>query len=600
MLANLITYLSYKIIFGKIGVVVICMKKFYKILEEKVMNALIASGYQVSEVVVNESNRPDLGEYQYNGVMPLAKAYHKNPIEIAKDVVSELEKDAFFKNINIAGPGFINMSISDDALIKFTNEDDYTYPKNDKLIFLDYGGANVAKSLHVGHLRSANIGESLKRLCEYLGYNTISDTHLGDWGRPLGLVILELSKRNPDWLYFDESYIGEYPDVEITNALLEEVYPYASAKAKEDEEYLREAQQMTTKLQNGERGILNLWHKIMEVSKTDIKKIYDRLNANFDLYKGESDAERYVPEMLEYLYGLNIVTESEGAKVIPVAEDTDKLEIPPMLLIKSDGGILYSTTELATIYDRMKNDKPDEIWYIVDKRQNLHFTQVFRAAYKSKIAKEDTKLVFAGFGTMNGSDGKPFKTRDGGVMRLNDLLALVKDESLKRLNESIVDDRDEIAEKIAMSAVKFADLLPNRESDYIFDVEKFCDLDGKTGPYILYSTIRMKSLLNKANESNLIYNKINVIANEFDRDVMLTLNNLDSVLNKAFNSKSLNDITEYLYKLTTSYNRFYTENIILKETDELKRESWLYLTKIVYEVNKILLDILAIELPDRM
>ena len=576
------------------------MKKFYKIIEEKISKALDSCGYQVEEVVVNESNRPDLGEYQFNGVMPLAKVYHKSPIDIAKDVVSELEKDSFFKNVNIAGPGFINMTISDITLIDFTNQNDYEYPKNNKLIFLDYGGANVAKSLHVGHLRSANIGEALNRLCKFLGYDTISDTHLGDWGRPLGLVILELSKRHPDWVYFDESFEGEYPDVEITNSLLEEIYPYASSKAKEDEEYLKEAQIMTTKLQNGVRGIIALWNKIMDVSKTDIKKIYDRLNANFDLYKGESDAERYVPEMLNYLDKLNIVEESEGAKVINVSLDTDKLEIPPMLLIKSDGGILYSTTELATIYDRMKNDKPDEIWYIVDKRQSLHFTQVFRAAYKSKIANDDTKLIFAGFGTMNGSDGKPFKTRDGGVMRLNDLLQLVKDESLKRLNESILDDRDEIAEKIAMSAVKFADLLPNRESDYIFDVEKFCDLDGKTGPYILYSTIRMKSLLKKAEEANVSYNKINIIANQFDRDVILALNNLDLILNRAFDSKSLNDITEYLYKLTTIYNRFYTENIILKETDELKRESWLYLTKIVYEVNTMLLDILAIKVPDKM
>ena len=576
------------------------MKKFYNILEDKISSAIKTAGYQSDSVVVNESSRPDLGQYQFNGIMALAKVYHKNPIEIANEVVEILKEDDFFSNVNIAGPGFVNMTVNDNALIEYTNSNSFKFEKQNKLIFLDYGGANVAKSLHVGHLRSANIGEALNRLCKYLGYETISDTHLGDWGRPLGLVILELSKRHPDWLYFDESYTGDYPDVEITNELLEEVYPYASSKSKEDEEYLKEAQAMTKKLQDGTRGIIALWNKIMDVSKTDIKKIYDRLNANFDLYKGESDAERYVPEMLEYLDTLNIVEESEGAKVIPVALETDKLDIPPMLLIKSDGGILYSTTELATIYDRMKNNNPDEIWYIVDKRQGLHFTQVFRAAYKSNIAKPTTKLEFAGFGTMNGSDGKPFKTRDGGVMRLNDLLKIVKDECLKRLNENIIDNRDEIAEKIAMSAVKYSDLLPNRESDYIFDIEKFCDLDGKTGPFILYSTIRMKSLLNKAKELNIDYNKINVIDNEFDRDVILNLNNFDIVLNKAFNARSLNDITEYIYKLTTSYNRFYTENIILKETDNSKRESWLYLTKIVYEVNKILLDILAIELPEKM
>lgn len=576
------------------------MKKFYKIIEEKIANTLNKLNYQVEDVVVNESNRPDLGEYQFNGIMPLAKVYHKNPVEIANSVVEELKKDPFFKDVNVAGPGFINMTISDSALIDFVNNNDYEYPKNNKLIFLDYGGANVAKSLHVGHLRSANIGEALKRLCEYLGYNTISDTHLGDWGRPLGLVILELSKKNSDWPFFNKDFNGEYPKVDITNELLEEVYPYASNKAKEDEKYLKEAQEMTKRLQNNEKGIYDLWLQIMEVSKKDIKKIYDRLNANFDLYKGESDAERYVPEMLEYLDKLNIVEESEGAKVIPVALPTDKLEIPPMLLIKSDGGILYSTTELATLYDRMHNYNADEIWYITDKRQELHFTQVFRAAYKSNIANENVKLSFSGFGTMNGSDGKPFKTRDGGVMRLNDLLSLVKEECLKRLNPNITENRDSIAEDIAMATVKYADLLPNRETDYNFDIEKFCDLEGKTGSYILYSTIRMKSLLNKAKEANIKYNKLNKIAGKFDREVILVLNNLDRVLNNAFNSKSLNEITEYLYRLTTSYNRFYTENIILKETDESLRESWLYLTSIVYKINSILLNILAIKVPEKM
>lgn len=576
------------------------MKKFYKILENSIKNALQKCNYEVNDVVINVSNRPDLGEYQYNGIMGLAKVYHKNPVEIANEVVSVLKNDDLFKDVNVAGPGFINMTISDQALIDFTNDNDFKYEKNGKLIFLDYGGANVAKSLHVGHLRSANIGEALNRLCKYLGYNTITDTHLGDWGRPLGLVILELYKRHPDWVYFDESYTGDYPQVEITNELLEEIYPYASSKAKEDEEYLKEAQMMTKKLQDNTRGVLALWEKIMDVSKNDIKKIYDRLNANFDLYKGESDAEHCVPELLEYLDKTGLVVESEGAKVIPISEKDDKLEIPPMLLLKSDGGILYSTTELATIYDRMREYNPDELWYIVDKRQELHFTQVFRAAKKAQVVSESTNLIFAGFGTMNGSDGKPFKTRDGGVMRLNDLLQMVKDESLKRLNENILDNREEIAEVIAMSAVKYADMLPNRASDYVFDLDKFCDLDGKTGPFILYSTIRMKSLLNKANNENIKYDKVRVIANEFDRDVILNLNNLNVVLENAFNAKSLNEITDYLYKLTSSYNRFYTENIILKESDELKRASWLQLTKIVYDVNMLLLDILAIKVPDRM
>jgi len=485
------------------------MKKFYKVLEEKLSSALKIAGYNVDEVVVNESNRPDLGQYQFNGAMALAKAYSKSPIEIAKDIIVELKKDVFFEDVNIAGPGFINMTISDNALVEFTNIEDYKYEKNDKLIFLDYGGANVAKSLHVGHLRSANIGEALKRLCNYLGYKTISDTHLGDWGRPLGLVILELSKRNPDWVYFDESYSGEYPDVEITNELLEEIYPYASSKAKEDEVYLKEAQVMTKKLQDGERGILALWYKIMEVSKTDIKKIYDRLNAEFDLYKGESDAERYVPEMLEYLSGLNIVVESEGAKVIEVSEDTDKLEIPPMLLIKSGGGILYSTTELATIYDRMKNYKPDEIWYIVDKRQDMHFTQVFRCAKKTNIIDSNTRLTFIGFGTMNGSDGKPFKTRDGGVMRLENLMKEIEELVANRLEnqrsnmEKLMQQKSILqshfkfesieakkkAEELGKKAKNLEDLLAKLETEKQNKLKKMADAATKQKPILSVPTL---------------------------------------------------------------------------------------------------------------
>lgn len=575
------------------------MKKFYKILEDKLINALASCGYKDEDVLVLESNRKDLGDYQYNGAMKLAKIYHQNPIDIANNICNALKDDSFFKSVNVAGPGFINLTISDDSLIEFVNISDYNYQDNNQLILLDYGGANVAKSLHVGHLRSANIGEALKRLCNYLGYKTISDTHLGDFGRPLGLVILELSKRNPEWLFFNKDYTGEYEKVEITNALLEEIYPYASAKAKEDEAYLKEAQEMTTRLQNKERGIYSLWQQIMEVSKKEIKSIYDRLNANFDLYKGESDAENVVPELLQFLDKLDIVYESDGAKVIDVKDDSDKIEIPPMLLLKSDGGILYSTTELATIYDRMNTYKLDEIWYVVDKRQELHFTQVFRASKKANLTK-DTKLVFAGFGTMNGSDGKPFKTRDGGVMRLEDLLNLVKEECLKRLNKDIIVDKEETAETIAMAAIKFADLLPNRETDYNFDIEKFCDLEGKTGPYILYSVVRMKSLLAKAKEQNMNFKKLEVIDNEFDRNIILLLNNLDNVLNNAFKSKSLNEITDYLYNLATSYNRFYTENIILKETNIEKRNSWLYLTNTVLEVMSILLDILAIKTPDKM
>ena len=577
------------------------MKNLYSLLNEKIKKALDDCNYTINSIDVLESNRKDLGEYQFNGAMSLAKEYHKNPNDIANNIANILKKDSFFKDVNVASPGFINMTISDEALIEYINDIDFTYPNKDELIFLDYGGANVAKSLHVGHLRSANIGEALNRLCKFLGYKTISDTHLGDWGKPLGLVILELKKRNPEWSYFDENHHGEYEDVLITNKMLEEIYPFASNKSKEDEGYLKEALEMTVKLQNHTKGIYDLWKKIMEVSLKDIKKNYDRLNANFDLYFGESNEEEYIPLVLDHLNKIGALEDSNGAKVINVSEENDKLEIPPMLIIKSDGGVLYGTTELATIYDRIHNYNPDKIWYIVDKRQELHFTQSFRAAYKTKIADKDkTELFFAGFGTMNGSDGKPFKTRDGGVMKLTDLLDLVKEECLKKLNPNVIDNRDEIAETIAISAIKFADMLPNRESDYVFDVNKFSELEGKTGPYILYSTVRIKSLLDKAKNINISYNKIYKLKNEYDRDIILTISNLDKVLNSAFNAKSLNDITEYLYRLITNFNRFYENNYILKESDTNMQESWLYLTNIVYKVSLILLDILAIRIPEKM
>ena len=574
------------------------MKKFYKILEDKVKNALEIAGYNCEFVQVNESNRPDLGEYQYNGVMPLAKIYHKNPQEIAKDVVNVLIKDEFFKDVNIAGPGFINMTISDKALINFTNINDYEYEKKDKLIFIDYGGANAAKALHVGHMRSANIGEALKRLCNYLGYKTIGDVHLGDLGRQAGMLISEIKLREPDLVFFDENYNGVYPKVNYTSADLGEMYVKANIAAKDDETRMAEVREITAEIDKGNKRYIALWKQLVDISSEDIKKTYDELNCHFDLWEGELDSFKDIPKMLkkasDYLY------ESNGAKVIDVRNESDKKEMPPLIVIKNDGATIYATRDLATIYSRVERFNPDEIWYVVDSRQALYFEQVFRASIKIGLVNDNNKLIHLGFGTVNGRDGKPYKTRDGGVMYLKDLLSQVKSECLNRLNESINDNRDEIAEKIAISAIKFADLLPNRESDYVFDIEKFCDLNGKTGPYILYSVVRMKSLLNKANIDNINYEKISTLANEYDRDVILKLNNLDLALNKAFNSKSLNDITEYLYNLTTSYNRFYTENIILKETDKLKQESWLYLTKIVYNVCNILLDILAIEIPDKM
>ena len=577
-----------------------------KELEKEIGEAFKKCGY-VTEIELCQSNRPDLGEYQINDAMKLAKKYHKSPVQIANEVVEELKKNEDLTNINIAGAGFINISLSNNFLSSFINQisnnrESNIDKKEPKKIVLDYGGANVAKALHVGHLRSANIGEALKRLSKELGCEVISDIHLGDWGRPMGLIILELKKRHPNWVYFDENYRGEYPPkCPIKNNDLEQLYPIASIKAKEDEDYLNEARIITTKLQQKERGYYELWKQIVSVSVNDIKKIYNRLNVSFDLWNGESDADKYVPDVIKYLKDMGLVYENQGALVMNVDLPGDTSPIPPLLIVKSNGAISYQTTDLATLWERMKNIKPDEIWYVVDKRQSLHFKQVFRAAYKAKIVPENVKLNFIGFGTMNGKNGKPFKTRDGGVMTLSELIESVKRETLKKLNPNIIgQERDEISDIIAVSALKYADLLPNRSTDYIFDEEKFSDLNGKTGAYLLYSTIRIKSLLNKAKEQGLQIGPINVIANEYDRNIALKLLQASIVLNKSYEEKSLHDIAEYLYQLTNVFNNFYSSNRILSEKNKEIQQSWLGLTENIYNTNKELLKILGINTPKKM
>lgn len=583
------------------------MSSFIKKQENYIKNKIIECGYNVEEVVLNVSSRPEFGDYQYNGAMAMAKAYGKNPREIATEIVEAIKKENKYKDINIAGPGFINITFSDEELIEHINElnenINMNYEnENPKTIFMDYGGANVAKALHVGHLRSANIGEALKRLAVALGNHAIADAHLGDWGRPIGLVMLEIKKRHPELPYFDESFTGEYPTVSpVTNDDLMELYPYASTKAKEDEEYMEEARIMTAKFQEGEKGLMALWKHIMDVSKTDIKRIYDRLNTTFEVWEGESDGNQYIPELVEYLEKKNLLEDSQGARIIPVAEEEDDHEVPPVLLVKSNGGASYETTDLACIWERMKIWHPDEIWYLTDARQSLHFEQVFRAARKSQIVSEDTKLEFIPFGTMNGADGKPFKTRDGGVMSLEALLDMAKTECEKKVLANITgEEREEVAEKVAIAAVKYADLIPFRLTDYNFDPIKFSDLQGKTGPYLLYSTIRMKSLLKKAAENNIKFEKYKKINGNVDRDVIICLLNLRSVLLKSINVKSLNDITEYLYKITNLYNNFYSNHHVLTEENKELQESWLTLTKVIYDNNLKLLNILGIEVPERM
>ena len=578
-----------------------------KELENSIKEIIKNTGYDVDNFILQPSGRPDLGDYQINDCMNLAKKYHDNPRVIAEKIVEQLKQDQRFKNINIAGPGFINISLTDEFLIETINKINNDINSNiDKLepkkIVLDYGGANVSKSLHVGHLRSANLGEALKRLSRLLGHEVISDAHLGDYGRPLGLVILEIKKMYPNLEFFNESYTGDYKDIElpITNADLEKIYPIASIKAKEDENYLEEARIITMKLQNNEKGYTDLWQKIIEISKKEIKKVYEEINVFYDLWEGESDAAPYIPELLEIFNKANIVEESEGAKIVDVKKENETSPMPPLLLIKSNGSISYETTDLATILERKKKFNPDEIWYCVDGRQELHFEQVFRATRLAKLVDEKTKLEYIGFGTMNGNDGRPFKTRDGGVMSLNNLIELIKESTRKRINTDIVsqDKIEETVEKIAISALKYADFLPFRTTDYIFDPEKFSEVEGKTGPYLLYSTIRMKSLLNKGKEVN--YNNYLKIKNNIDRDIILVLLKLPTVLLKSFNLKSLNDIAEYLYTLTNKYNKFYAENKVLLEKNQDLQESWLVLTDVVYRVNILLLDILGLKVPDKM
>ncbi len=578
-----------------------------KELEKQVEKKIEESGYEIDNFKLQVTNRPDLGEYQINDAMQLAKKYHKNPREIAEDITEKLEELSIFTNINIAGPGFINVSLSDEFLIniieKMSTDIESNIDKQEKkTIVLDYGGANVAKALHVGHLRSANIGEALKRLARLLGHTVISDAHLGDYGRPLGLVILEIKKRYPNLEYFNEEYTGDYKDIElpITNKDLEEIYPIASTKAKEDEAYLEEARIITTKLQNHERGYYDIWQRIIEISKEEIKKVYDELNVYYDLWEGESNAAEYVDELIEILESKNLVEISDGAKIIDVKEDDDKSPMPPLLLVKSNGSISYETTDLATILERKKKIDPDEIWYCVDGRQQLHFEQVFRATRKANLVSDDVKLEYIGFGTMNGKDGKPFKTRDGGVMSLKSLIDEVKKETEKRINKDIVAEEniEETVDNIAISTLKYADLIPFRTTDYIFDPEKFSEVEGKTGPYLLYSTVRMASLLNKAkDEKQTTYKKVK---NKTDRDIILTLLELPNVLTRSFEMKSLNEIADYLYDLTSKYNKFYSENKVLTEEDEDLKESWLVLTNTVYKANLLLLDTLGLKVPEKM
>ena len=569
---------------------------FIKETEKYIYDVITKCGYEIDNVSLESSSRRDLGEFQINVCMALAKKYGKNPRELANEIVANF--DERFTNVNIAGPGFINVTINEEYLIdkindSINNVDSLIDKMEEKTIIVDYGGANAAKALHVGHMRPANIGESLKRLAKTLGMNTIGDVHLGDIGRQSGMIISEIKKRKPDLCYFDPEYKGEYPKLEITEDELAIYYPAASNDAKENPERMEEVRKITALVDSGVEPYFGMWKDIVEVSSKIIT--YDYLNCNFELWEGELSSLKYVPKTLKvlepYMY------ESDGAKVIDVKKDDDKLEVPPLIVIKNDGATIYATRDLATIYSRVKLYNPDEIWYIVDARQSLYFEQVFRASYKSKLVRDDVKLAHYWFGTMNGSDGKPFKTRDGGVASLDGLISDVKNKLLTKLDKYNEDEKNNIADILTVATIKYADLLPYRTTDYIFDIDKITSFEGKTGPYVLYTMVRIKSILNKIeNKDNIIHG----IYSDSERNIYIKLLELSRVLNKAYNEKTLSYVCEYLFDLCSLFNKFYGETSILNESDNEKKESYITLLNLMYNVGSKLLNILAIDIPDKM
>ena len=587
------------------------MKKILDLLSEEMGKAFEEAGYDATLGKVAVSNRPDLCEYQCNGAMAGAKQYHKAPIMIANEVAAKLENSQGFAEVSAVAPGFLNLKVSDAYLLSVVKEM-RTAPKfglemqgNQKII-VDYGGANVAKPLHVGHLRSAVIGESIKRMCRYAGNEVIGDVHLGDWGLQMGLVIMGTRERHPDLVYFDDSYEGEYPEeAPFTISELEEIYPAASAKSKEDPEFKAQAMEATFKLQNGVRGYRALWNHIMKVSVADLKKNYGSLNVEFDLWKGESDVQDLIPEMVAYMKDNGYAHISEGALVVDVKEENDTKEMPPCMILKSDGASLYNTTDLATIMERMRLYHPDKLIYVTDKRQDLYFQQVFRCARKTKLVTPETELKWIGFGTVNGADGKPFKTRDGGVMRLENLIRETKDEMYKKIKEGREMEENEarkVADMVAISALLYGDLSNQASKDYVFDMDRFTSFEGDTGPYILYTIVRIKSILAKYKEQggNAENVELQAAENESEKQLMMQLVQFNTMMQNAVEEVAPHKVCAYVFDLANAFNHFYHETRILGEEDEDKRKGLIALLVLTRDVLETCIDVLGFEAPERM
>ena len=590
------------------------MKKIIDFIDEETAAAFASCGYDAKYAKTTLSNRPDLCEYQCNGALAAAKEYKKAPIQIAEEAAEKLSNHPMFSMAEAVKPGFLNFRISEaylaDYLEKMRQDTKYfglERTKEPRRIMIDYGGPNVAKPLHIGHLRSAIIGESIKRIGRLMGHEMIGDVHLGDWGLQMGLIITELKERKPDLPYFDENYSGEYPlDAPFTISELEEIYPSASAKSKEDSAYKDLAMQATFELQNGRRGYQALLSHILNVSVTDLKRNYANLNVEFDLWKGESDAQPYIPDMVQKMKDEGYAYISEGALVVDVKEDTDTKEIPPCMILKSDGASLYNTTDLATIVWRMQDYKPDEMIYVVDKRQELYFTQVFRCAKKTKLVGEDTLLKFHGFGTMNGKDGKPFKTREGGVMRLEHLVDEINEEMYQKIisNQTQMNDDEArtTAQIVALSAIKYGDLSNQAAKDYIFDIERFTSFEGNTGPYILYTIVRIKSILTKYKElgGSIEDAKVLPAKSESEKSLMLELSRFGAAMESAFAETAPHKVCAYIYALSNALNHFYHETKILAEEDKAVQAGYICLLDLTKNILELCIDVLGFHAPERM
>lgn len=595
------------------------MKKILDLITDEVTKAFTECGYDAKYAKVTLSNRPDLCEYQCNGAMAAAKEYKKAPFMIADEVVEKLDANPIFAMAESVKPGFLNLKIDEAYLADYVakmQEDEGRFgcekTEAPKTIMIDYGGPNVAKPLHVGHLRSAIIGESVKRIGKFMGHNVIGDVHLGDWGLQMGLIITELKLRRPELVYFDDAYTGEYPEeAPFTISELEEIYPTASKKSKEDEAYKEAAMQATFELQHGKRGYQALLKHILNVSVTDLKRNYANLNVSFELWKGESDAQPYIPDMVQKMKDDGFAYISDGALVVDVKEDTDTKEIPPCMILKSDGASLYNTTDLATMVWRMKDYNPDELIYVVDKRQELYFTQVFRCARKTGIVKPETELKFLGFGTMNGKDGRPFKTRDGGVMRLEHLISGINEEMLAKIQENqktkenlgiSTEEAENTAKMVALAAIKYGDLSNQASKDYIFDIDRFTSFEGNTGPYILYTIVRIKSILNKyhglgKDESGAV---IEAAHSKSEKDLMLELSKFNAVMESAFEETAPHKICSYIYDLANAFNSFYHGTKIMSEENETVQKSYIRLLELTKSVLETCIDVLGFSAPERM